>query len=65
MQREQLEGKWDQLKGRVKQQWGRLTNDDLDRIAGKRDELAGIIKERYGKQKDLVEKEVDEFLKRI
>lgn len=57
-----LEGKWNQLKGKVRQEWGDLTDDDLDRIAGKRDELIGTIQERYGRSRDNVEREVNEFL---
>lgn len=59
-----LEGNWKQLKGRVQQAWGALTNDDVDRINGNRTELAGILQERYGKAQHEVEKEIDEFLSR-
>jgi len=55
----QIEGKWDQLKGSAKSQWGELTDDDLDKAEGDRDKLVGAIKERYGKSKEAVEKEVD------
>jgi uncharacterized protein YjbJ (UPF0337 family) len=57
-----LEGKWNQLKGKVRQEWGDLTDDDMDRIAGKRDQLIGVIQERYGRSRDKVEREVNEFL---
>jgi len=43
-----VEGNWKQLKGRAKQQWGKLTDDDLTVAAGRRDELAGRVQERYG-----------------
>jgi uncharacterized protein YjbJ (UPF0337 family) len=56
-------GKWEQVKGKIKQQWGRLTNDDLDVIEGNRQELAGRIQERYGKARDAAEREADEFWK--
>ncbi|CDX20523.1 hypothetical protein MPLB_1870054 [Mesorhizobium sp. ORS 3324] len=46
-----MEGNWKQAKGKVKEQWGKLTDNDLDRIAGKRDQLEGIIQERYGSRK--------------
>ena len=59
-----LEGKWKQLKGNVQQQWGKLTNDDLDRIAGKREELVGIVQEKYGYARERAETEVNDFLKR-
>jgi uncharacterized protein YjbJ (UPF0337 family) len=59
---EVIEGKWDQIKGQFRTKWGKLTDDDLSVIAGKREQLIGKLKERYGMQKDLAEKEVDEFL---
>ena len=43
-----LKGNWKQLRGRAKQWWGRLTDDDLDRIDGSAEELAGVLQERYG-----------------
>ena len=46
-----VEGNWKQIKGKVKQQWGKLTDDDLDVIAGKQDQLEGMIQQRYGHQK--------------
>lgn len=55
-------GKWAQLKGKAKEKWGELTNDDLDVIEGKRDQLAGKIQERYGRSKEEAEKEVDDWL---
>jgi len=61
MKTDTLIGKWKQMKGRAKQQWGRLTDDDLDRIEGSRDELVGLIQERYGKSKEAAEKEVDDW----
>ena len=47
-----VEGNWKQMKGKVKEQWGKLTDDDLDIIAGKRDQLEGKIQVRYGYEKD-------------
>ncbi|GJM41380.1 MAG: UPF0337 protein [Ardenticatenaceae bacterium] len=57
-----LKGKWEQIKGQVRQKWGELTNDEVDRIAGRRQELVGIIQERYGRAQEEAEKEVDDFL---
>ena len=54
-----IEGNWKQLKGQTKEQWGKLTNDQLDVIAGKRDQLAGTIQESYGITKDEAEKQID------
>ncbi|HXW73456.1 MAG TPA: CsbD family protein [Steroidobacteraceae bacterium] len=56
-----VEGNWKQLKGKAKQQWGRLTDDDLTRAAGRREELAGRVQERYGLAKDAAQKQVDEW----
>lgn len=58
-----LSGKWNQLKGKVKQQWGELTDDDLNRISGKRDEIVGLVQERYGWERERAEAEMDKFLK--
>jgi uncharacterized protein YjbJ (UPF0337 family) len=58
---DQIEGKWKQVKGQAQDQWGRLTNDDLDQIGGKREQLVGRIQERYGVAKEEAEKEVSEF----
>jgi uncharacterized protein YjbJ (UPF0337 family) len=59
---DRVEGNWKQFKGRVQQQWGDLTNDDLDRINGKRTELTGRLQERYGYAKDQAERQIDEWL---
>ncbi len=58
---DRAEGNWKQLKGKVKQQWGKLTDDDLDVIGGKRDQLIGRLQERYGYKRDELEKDVDDF----
>ncbi len=54
---DQVAGNWKQLKGQVKEKWGKLTDDDLDVVAGKRDQLVGKIQERYGITKEEAEKE--------
>ena len=56
-----VEGNWKQLKGQVKEQWGKLTDDDLDVIAGRQDQLEGKIQERYGLAKDRVRKDVEDW----
>jgi uncharacterized protein YjbJ (UPF0337 family) len=55
---DRIEGNWKQVKGKVKEQWGQLTDDDFDVVAGRRDQLAGKIQERYGVAKDEAEKQV-------
>ena len=59
-----IKGNWKQFKGKVKEQWGKLTDDDMTIIEGKRDQLVGKIQERYGYAKDQAEKEVDSWDKR-
>jgi len=56
-----VEGSWKQVKGAVKEKWGKLTDDDLDVINGKRDQLEGKPQERYGFAKDQVRKDVDSW----
>jgi uncharacterized protein YjbJ (UPF0337 family) len=56
-----FEGNWKQIKGKVKEQWGKLTDDDLDMINGQREQLEGRIQERYGIQKDMVKQQVDDW----
>jgi uncharacterized protein YjbJ (UPF0337 family) len=63
MNRDIMEGDWQRLKGKVREQWGKLTNDDLDVIAGKREQLVGLLQQRYGKTREEVEQEVHEFEK--
>ncbi|HWP93042.1 MAG TPA: CsbD family protein [Thermodesulfobacteriota bacterium] len=56
-----IEGNWEQLKGKVKEKWGRLTDDDLDVIEGKRDQLVGKLQEKYGFSRERAERETDEW----
>lgn len=56
-----FKGKWNQLKGEAKVQWGKLTDDDLDKIQGEKDKLVGKLQERYGHTKDAAEREYDEW----
>jgi uncharacterized protein YjbJ (UPF0337 family) len=58
---DRIEGNWKQLKGKAKEQWGKLTDDDLTIIAGKRDQLSGKLQERYGYAKDEADRYVDEW----
>lgn len=54
-------GKWNEIKGKVKEQWGDLTDDDLDRIEGQRDQLIGAIQQRYGKAREEAERELNRW----
>jgi len=58
---DEIAGNWKQLTGKVQQQWGKLTNDDLDVIDGKREELIGKVQARYGVSKEEAEKQVNDF----
>ena len=58
-------GNWKQFKGKVREQWGQLTDDDCDTIAGKREYLSGKIQERYGLSKDAVEKQISQWENRL
>jgi uncharacterized protein YjbJ (UPF0337 family) len=57
-----LAGKWKQLKGEIKRQWGYLTDDDLNIAEGHYDKLVGMVQERYGYAREEAKKEVDQFL---
>jgi uncharacterized protein YjbJ (UPF0337 family) len=56
-----FEGKWKQLKGNVKQRWGKLTDDDITTMSGKKDELVGKLQERYGITREQALREADEW----
>ena len=56
-----VEGNWKQLKGRIREQWGKLTDDDLDRVAGKRDMFVGRIQETYGISKDEADRQISDW----
>lgn len=58
---DQIEGKWKQSVGQVKEKWGKLTDDDLTVISGKRDQLVGKVQERYGIMRDEAERQVSDF----
>lgn len=61
MNNDRIEGQWKQMRGKMKQAWGKLTDDDFDRADGKWDELSGKIQSAYGKSKDEADKEVQRF----
>jgi uncharacterized protein YjbJ (UPF0337 family) len=62
MQSNEMEGKWQQLKGEVRSRWGKLTDDDIERIAGSKDKLIGALQERYGYIWDEARQMVDRYL---
>ena len=62
MNEDTLKGQWTQLKGAVREQWGKLTNDDVDQIQGRTEQLIGKIQERYGVARDEARRQVDSWM---
>lgn len=62
---DQVEGNWKQFKGKVKERWGKLTDDDITSIEGKRDQLVGRLQKQYGYGKEQAERELDEFTRTL
>jgi uncharacterized protein YjbJ (UPF0337 family) len=63
MNSDTLKGQWKQLKGKVRERWGELTDNDVDQIAGVSEQLVGRIQERYGIARDEANREVDSWLR--
>ena len=61
MNKDQVEGAWRQLKGKVKEKWGQLTDDELDEYEGKTEQLAGLIQQRTGEARETVQEQLDEW----
>jgi uncharacterized protein YjbJ (UPF0337 family) len=62
---DQIEGKWKQYKGKAKEKWGDMTDDEFDRAAGKRDQMVGLVQEKYGTAKADAEREVDSWFSKL
>jgi uncharacterized protein YjbJ (UPF0337 family) len=62
MNRDILKGKWLQIRGDIRKQWGKLTDDEMDQINGQYDKLVGAVQEKYGYSRDKAEKEIDRFM---
>ena len=62
---DRIEGNWKSFKGKMKEEWGKLTDDDFDIAAGKRDQLSGRIQERYGIAKDDADRQITEWADRM
>ena len=62
MNKDILAGKWKEMKGRVKEQWGKITDDELDRAEGKAEQMVGLLQQRYGYTREKAEEEYDRFL---
>jgi len=65
MNRDILEGKWRQLRGKIKEQWGKLTDDELDKVQGRFDRLHGLIQEKYGYATERAEEELNRFFEHL
>lgn len=61
---DQVQGNWKEFKGKVQQQWGDLTDDELDRIDGRQTELSGLLQKKYGKSREEAEREIDDWMAR-
>jgi uncharacterized protein YjbJ (UPF0337 family) len=57
-----IKGQWHQLKGEVKRQWGKLTDDEVDQVEGNAEKLLGLLQKRYGYARDQAEREIDDWL---
>lgn len=64
MNKDIIQGKWEEVKGQVKQQWGKLTDDDITTMQGSSQELCGKLQQRYGYEKDRAEQEINDFVKK-
>jgi uncharacterized protein YjbJ (UPF0337 family) len=62
MNSDQFEGEWKQVKGEVREKWGKLTDHDIQIVGGRRDQLIGRVQERYGMAKEAATQDVDSFL---
>ena len=62
---DQIEGRWTEMKGHIKEKWGELTDDELDQIAGKRDQMVGMLQRKYGYAKEQAEKELDSWSDKV
>ena len=65
MNRGVLQGKWKQIRGKVREQWGQIADHDLDKIAGKREQLAGLVQEKNGYTKEKAEQSIEYVLKKM
>ncbi|HEY0962085.1 MAG TPA: CsbD family protein [Pseudomonadales bacterium] len=59
-----VQGKWKELRGKVRERWGKVTGDDVERLKGTSDELIGLLQQRYGYERERARKEIQEWAKR-
>lgn len=65
MNTDRVKGTWTQVKGKLREQWGKLTDDELDQLEGKWEQLSGLIQQRYGESKDKVEQELARYREQL
>lgn len=63
MNKDIINGKWEEIKGKLKQQWGNFTDDEITKMQGTHEELQGFLQKKYGYQKDTAKQEIDNFIK--
>jgi uncharacterized protein YjbJ (UPF0337 family) len=63
MNSDEMKGKWTQMKGRARERWGELTDDELAQVEGDREQLIGLVQERYGRARTEAEREVDQWMR--
>lgn len=59
---DQIEGRWKEFKGKAREKWGDITDDEYDRVEGKREQMVGLVQKKYGDSKDDAEKKVDDWM---
>jgi uncharacterized protein YjbJ (UPF0337 family) len=64
MNKDIIKGKWKEVKGQLRQQWGKFTDDDVEKMKGSYEELHGLLRKRYGYEKDETDKKIEEFVKK-
>lgn len=62
---DQIEGKWDQVVGKLRTKWAKLTDNDWDAVKGRKDQLVGKLQERYGQRREDAEKDADEYIRTL
>lgn len=63
MNKDIFKGKWNEIKGKAKQRWAELSEEEIEKVQGKYEELAGLLQKKYGYEKDRAEKAIEEFMK--
>jgi len=61
---DQVQGSWKEMKGKAQEKWGELTDDDWAKAAGQREQVVGTLQRKYGKTREVIEREVDDWLKK-